>query len=350
METQKVTGFGKIKDGREAHLYLLENANGMKACVTDYGAALVKLLVPDKDQKLRDVVLGYDDAAGYERGTASFGATVGRNANRIGGAQVTINGKDYDLVKNDKGKNNLHSGPDHYNHRMWETVEYTDDHVTFVLHSPDGDQGYPGALDMHVTYTLDDTNTLDIHYEAVPDQDTVINMTNHSYFNLNGHNSGSAMGHKAVLYADYFTPADAESIPTGEIRSVEGTPMDFRTAKTLEKEIEADYEPLKFGGGYDHNWVLKNEGRFDKVAEAVSEKSGIVMEVYTDLPGVQIYTANFLDNEPGKEGASYIRRSAVCFETQFYPDAVHHDNFPQPVCRKGEKYDTRTAYRFLTRE
>ena len=348
METQKVTGFGKIKDGREAHLYLLENANGMKACVTDYGAALVKLLVPDKDQKLRDVVLGYDDAAGYEKGTASLGATVGRNANRIGGAQVTINGKDYDLVKNDKGKNNLHSGPDHYNHRMWETVEYTDDHVTFVLHSPDGDQGYPGALDMHVTYTLDDTNTLDIHYEAVPDQDTVINMTNHSYFNLNGHNSGSAMGHKAVLYADYFTPADAESIPTGEIRSVEGTPMDFRTAKTLEKEIEADYEPLKFGGGYDHNWVLKNEGRFDKVAEVISEESGITMEVYTDLPGIQMYSVNFLNNEPGKGGAVYPKRGAVCMETQYFPDAVHHENFPQPLCRKGEKYDTHTAYRFLT--
>ena len=173
-------------------------------------------------------------------------------------------------------------------------------------------------------------------------------MTNHSYFNLNGHDSGTVLEHKVMLDADYFTPADAESIPTGEIRSVEGTPMDFRAGKVLGDEIDADYEPLRFGGGYDHNWVLKNEGRFVKVAEVTSDKSGIRMEVYTDLPGVQMYTANFLDNEPGKDGATYAARSAVCLETQYFPDAVHHDNFPSPVCRKGQKYDTCTAYRFLT--
>ena len=228
--------------------------------------------------------------------------------------------------------------------------EYESDHISLLLHSLDGDQGYPGALDVHVTYSLDDGNALNIRYEAVPDQDTVINMTNHSYFNLNGHDSGTVLDHKVTLNADSFTPADAESIPTGEIRSVDGTPMDFRDGRVLGDDIDADYEPLRFGNGYDHNWVLKNEGRFDKVAEAVSDKSGIVMEVYTDLPGIQVYTANFLDNEPGKDGASYIKRSAVCFETQYYPDAIHHENFPQPVCRKGEKYDTRTAYRFLTRE
>ena len=350
MEKHAVTGFGTTKDGKEAHLYTLENKNGMKAYVSDFGAVLVSLLVPDQEGKAVDVVLGYDDAAGYEQGDAAVGAVVGRNANRIGGAGFELNGVSYELDKNDNGKNNLHSGLNYYHKRLWEVKYYEADHVSLMLHSPDGDQGYPGALDMHVTYTLDDDNTLTIHYEAVPDQDTVINMTNHSYFNLNGHDSGTVLNHKVTLNADFFTPADAESIPTGEIRSVEGTPMDFRAGRVLGDDIDADYEPLRFGSGYDHNWVLKNEGRFDKVAEAVSEKSGIVMEVYTDLPGVQIYTANFLDNEPGKEGASYMRRGAVCFETQYYPDSVHHENFPQPVCRKGEKYDTRTAYRFLTRE
>ena len=200
---------------------------------------------------------------------------------------------------------------------------------------------------MYVTYTLDEDSMLTIHYEAVPDKDTVINMTNHSYFNLNGHDSGTVLNHSVTLDAESFTPADRESIPTGEIRSVDGTPMDFRSGKTLGKEIDADYEPLRFGGGYDHNWVLKNEGRFDKVAEVTADRSGIRMEVYTDLPGVQMYTANFLNGEPGKEGALYGKRSAVCLETQYFPDAIHHDNFPGPVCRAGEKYDTRTAYRFV---
>ncbi len=347
MAQQEAAAFGKTKDGREAHLYTLENANGMRACVTDYGAALVSLCVPDRDGHLRDVVQGYDDVSGYEKGDASMGASVGRNANRIGGASVEINGTVYGLDKNDNG-NNLHSGLSFYHKRLWKAEEYKSSRITFLLHSPDGDQGYPGALDMHVTYTLDDENTLDIHYEAVPDQDTVINMTNHSYFNLNGHDSGTVLGHKVTLYSDSFTPADEQSIPTGEIRSVDGTPMDFRGGKVIGAEIDSDYEPLKFGCGYDHNWVLKNNGSFDKVAEVVSDGSGIVMEVYTDLPGVQMYTANFLAGEPGKAGASYGKRSAVCLETQYYPDAVHHDNFPGPICKKGEKYDTRTAYRFLT--
>lgn len=346
MQKQEAAGFGMTADGKETRLYTLENKNGMKAYVSDFGATLVRLFVPDREGKLLDVVLGYDDASGYDRGTAGIGATIGRSANRIGKAEFAINGVTYKLEKNDNGKNNLHSGPDCYQKRLWEVEEYTADHIHLKLHSPDGDQGYPGTLDMNVTYILDDDNALCIHYEAVPDRDTIINMTNHSYFNLKGHDSGSAMDHRVTLNADYFTPADAESIPTGEIRSVEGTPMDFRTGRVLGDDIDADYDPLRLGSGYDHNWVLKNKGRFDKVAEAVSDKSGIAMEVYTDLPGIQLYTANFLDNEPGKEGVSYSRRDAVCFETQYYPDAVHHDNFPQPVCRKGEKYDTRTVYRF----
>ena len=346
MEKLTVKDFGTTEKGQKALLYTMKNDAGTSVSVSDYGAALVSLFVRGKDGNPVDVVLGYDNVTGYEKGGDSIGATVGRNANRIGGASIEINGVTYELDKNDNG-NNLHSGYDYYNKRFWDVAENADDHVTFRLHSPDKDQGYPGALDMYVTYTLDEDSMLTIHYEAVPDKDTVINMTNHSYFNLNGHDSGTVLNHSVTLDAESFTPADRESIPTGEIRSVDGTPMDFRSGKTLGKEIDADYEPLRLGGGYDHNWVLKNEGRFDKVAEVTADRSGIRMEVYTDLPGVQMYTANFLNGEPGKEGALYGRRSAVCLETQYFPDAIHHDNFPGPVCRAGEKYDTRTAYRFV---
>ncbi len=346
MEKLTVKDFGTTEKGQKALLYTMKNDAGTSVSVSDYGAALVSLFVRGKDGNPVDVVLGYDDVTGYEKGGDSIGATVGRNANRIGGASIEINGVTYELDKNDNG-NNLHSGYDYYNKRFWDVAENADDHVTFRLHSPDKDQGYPGALDMYVTYTLDEDSMLTIHYEAVPDKDTVINMTNHSYFNLNGHDSGTVLNHSVTLDAESFTPADRESIPTGEIRSVDGTPMDFRSGKTLGKEIDADYEPLRLGGGYDHNWVLKNEGRFDKVAEVTADRSGIRMEVYTDLPGVQMYTANFLNGEPGKEGALYGKRSAVCLETQYFPDAIHHDNFPGPVCRAGEKYDTRTAYRFV---
>lgn len=345
MEKLQIQKFGITKDGSKPYLYKMKNDAGMEVQVSDFGATLVNVTVLDQDKNPVEVVLGYEDAAGYENGTAAIGAIVGRNANRIGGACVTINGIDYKLAEND-GKNNLHSGPDVYQKRMWRVIENGDDHVTFLLHSPDGDQGYPGALVMKVTYSLDEENTLMIHYEAEPDQDTIINMTNHSYFNLNGHKSGDVLNHTLWLNADAFTPADAASIPTGEIRSVEGTPMDFRTDKTIGKDIGVDYEPLIFGKGYDHNWVLKNEGEFDKVAEVAGDESGIHMSVLTDLPGVQIYTANFLDGVKGRDGAVYEMRDAICLETQYYPDAIHHENFPGPICKKGEKYDTRTAYRF----
>lgn len=337
--------FGCTKEGNQASLYVIRNENGMEAAVTDLGATLVSLKVKNKEGSMTDVVLGYENAAGYEAGTCFFGTIVGRNANRIGGAQFELNGKTYHLTGNDNG-NNLHSGMDFYNIRIWETEEVTETSVRFKLHSPDGDQGYPGALDMKVTYTLDEENGLTIHYEAVPDQDTVINMTNHSYFNLNGHKSGSVLHHRMQLLSDAFTPADAQSIPTGEVCSVDGTPMDFRSTKELGAEIDAAYEPLILGNGYDHNWVLKNEGRFDKVAEVTGDESGIVMEVWTDRPGVQVYTANFLENEAGRNGAVYQKRDAVCLETQNYPDAVHQKNFPEAICKKGETYDTKTAYRF----
>lgn len=340
--------FGTAKDGKMGYLFTLENKNGMKITVTDFGAALVSVYVPDKNGNLLDVVLGYDDTKGYEKGGASFGAPVGRNANRIGGASFEINGVAYELEKNDNGKNNLHSGTDYYNKRFWEVEEETEHSITFVLHSPDMDQGYPGSLDMHVTYELAEDNVLRMKYYAVPDQDTIINITNHSYFNLGGHDGGTILNHRMTIDADYFTRADAESIPTGELVEVTGTPMDFRTSRQIGERIDADYEATRLGGGYDHNWVLKNDGKFAKVAEAAYDESGIVMEVWTDLPGMQVYTANFLTDEPGKNGSVYQKRSAVCFETQYFPDAIHHDHFAGPVCKSGEAYKTVTEYRFGT--
>lgn len=348
MKAVRVETFGSTSKKEEAVLYTLTNENGMSASITNYGAALVKLNVPDKEGKLRDVVLGYDDVTGYEKGGGSFGAPVGRNANRIGGAVITIQDKTYELEKNDNG-NNLHSGTNYYNKRIWNVGEKTDSKIEFVLHSPDGDQGYPGTLDMHVTYELTEDNELRLIYDAVPDHDTIINMTNHSYFNLDGHDSGNVLKELVTLDADYFTRADAQSIPTGELVDVTGTPMDFRMPRALGEAIDADYEAVRLGKGYDHNWVLKNNGKFDKVAQAVSEKSGIVMEVWTDLPGMQMYTANFLDNEHGKNGAVYGIRDAVCFETQYFPDAVHHENFASPICKKGMPYHTVTSYKFETK-
>ncbi len=345
MRPIKVNTFGKVNSGREAKLYTLTNDAGMSAEFTDYGAALVKLFVPDREGKLRDVVLGYNDAAEYEAGTQSFGAPVGRNANRISGASFELNGVTYKLTANQDG-NNLHSGNDFYNKRFWEVLETGDDHITFLLHSPDGDQGYPGALDMKLNCELTEENELRFTYDAVPDQDTIINMTNHSYFNLNGHDSGDILSHKVTMDADAYTRADEQSIPTGEIVDVTDTPMDFRKGRVIGDEIDAPYEALRFGRGYDQNWVLKNEGRFEKVAETAGDGSGIVMEVYTDLPGMQVYTGNFLSQEPGKDGAVYPHRGAVCFETQYFPDAIHHEDFAGPVCKAGQTYHTVTAYRF----
>ena len=282
--------FGFNKKGEAATLYTFENKNGMVMEVTDFGATLFSLYIPTAEGKL-DVVLGYDDPAGYEGPSGTFfGATVGRNANRIGKASFVINGVTYQIDKNDNGKNNLHSGFDFQSFRVWNVKEIGDNTITFALHSPDGDQGYPGALDIAVTYTLTDDNSVKIDYYGVPQADTIVNYTNHSYFNLNGHASGAITKHTVWVDADHYTPADAESIPTGEIAPVEGTPMDFRTKKEVGRDIDADFEALNFGKGYDHNWCLNNKGQFAKVAEMTGDVSGITMEVYTDLPG-EICTA-----------------------------------------------------------
>ncbi len=339
--------FGANSKGQQATLYTFRNQNGMVMEVTDFGATLYALRVP-VGGSLRDVVLGYDGPAGYEGPSGTFfGATVGRNANRTGNGAFPLNGNLYQLDKNDGGKHNLHSGLDFQSFRVWEVREVTDNAITFGLHSPHMDQGFPGALDIQVTYTLTQDNAVAIRYLGVPQEDTVINYTNHSYFNLNGHDSGSILGHQLWLDADFFTPTTPESIPTGEIRSVEGSPMDFRVKKALGRDIDADYDATNYGQGYDHNWCLKTGGRLTRVAVITNETEDLTMEVSTDLPGVQIYTANFIDQEPGKDGALYQRRQGICFETQFYPDALNHENFPSSIVKAGERYDTTTVYRFV---
>ena len=333
--------FGTLPDGRTASLYTISRG-GLTAAVTDYGAALVRLLVPDAAGTLADVVLGYDDANGYRTANgAALGATVGRNANRLKGSRFCLNGTDWQLTPNE-GENNLHSGPDFYFQRLWSLVRHTEDAVTLELFSPHGDQGFPGNAAIRVTYSLDNEGGLHIVYDAVCDRDTVFNLTNHSYFNLSGHEkTGSAMEQELTIPGRFFCPDDAQNIPTGELRPVEGTPMDFRTPKAISRDIGADYEPLKLQGGYDHNWEV-----FCNPCATLSDPvSGRTMAVYTDCPGIQFYAGNFL-NESGKGGIHYGKRSGVALETQYYPDALHHPNWPQPIVKAGEPCHSETIYRF----
>lgn len=340
--------FGMTSKGEEARLFTIQNDKGMEIKVSDYGATLVQVRVPDKEGRLLDVVLGYDEVQGYEAGNAFFGATIGRVANRIGNGEFQLGGRTYELTRND-GQNTLHGGRDFYNKRIWKTGKTGEDHVEFLLDSPSGDQGFPGNVKISVTYTLTKDNEIKIQYRAVPDADTLINLTNHSYFNLSGHASGTVLAQEVMLYADAYARADSQSIPTGEIVPVSGTPMDFRQLKPIGAEIDEAYEALEFGKGYDHNWVLNKKG-YRKAAFMRSKESGIAMEVYTDLPGLQFYTANFVDHEKGKEGAVYNMRQAACFETQYFPDAVHKDHFEGPEVKAGEIYETTTAYRFIKGE
>lgn len=341
----KRTEFGVTDNGEDTCLYTFENAQGMQMRVTDYGASLVSVIVKDRKGNMRDVVLGYDNAAGYENdNNLFFGAIVGRNANRIGGASFVINEKRYELFQNNNG-NNLHSGPDYFMKRSWKVEKTEENSITFSLFSPHMDQGYPGNVTIYVTYTLTEENEVRIAYQACPDEDTVLNMTNHSYFNLDGHGAGSVLEQKVWIDADTYTEADEESIPTGRLIKVEDTPMDFRVPKAIGQDIGKDYQALVYGLGYDHNYVLNGEG-YRKVASLSSEASGIRMDVYTDCPGMQLYTANFLAGETGKDGTSYPKRCAVCFESQYFPDAVNHAEFKGPVCKKGETYYTVTGYRF----
>ena len=338
--------FGTTRNGETASCYILKNSKGMKAVVSDFGAILVKLIVPNKDGEKADVVLGFDHLEQYEENPNFFGSTVGRSANRIGGAAFQIDGVTYHLTANEN-ENNLHSDFYHGFHKVLWNADMKDreNAVVFSYNSPDGENGFPGNLKISVTYTLKNDNSLQISYDGISDKKTIINMTNHSYFNLAGHDAGSICDEKMMIDADAFTETDAELIPTGTVIPVEGTPMDFREGKKVAKEIGADYKPLKLAGGYDHNWVLNGSG-FRKVASAESEETGIKMEVYTDLPGIQFYSGNFLAGAKGKQGAVYGKGCGICFETQYFPDAIHKDNFESPITKAGEVYDTTTTYRF----
>ncbi|MCI5648889.1 MAG: aldose epimerase family protein [Fusicatenibacter sp.] len=345
----KIRGFGATEDGREANLYTLENKNGMEIALCDYGAHLVSVLVPVGGKEKKDLVLGFDDVSGYVTDGCHFGATIGRNGNRIAEASFELNGSHYQLSANEN-ENNLHSGPDGYEYRYWEVKEAADTYVTFHLVSPDKDQGFPGNFDICVTYTLTDENAIEIHYEGTCDADTVANMTNHTYFNLGGHDSGDILNQTLKLKAEYYSPViDSKSIPTGEHAAVTGTPMDFTKEKAIGQEINADFEQLIFTGGYDHNYILDKAicGSVELMAVASCKETGIVMEAYTDLPAVQFYAGNFIKDVAGKGGITYGKRNGFCLESQYIPNAINEESEEKPILAKGDTYDTTTVYKFI---
>ena len=334
--------FGILPNGEIASLYTIRSGR-MTAVFTDLGATLVKLFVPDRNGQLADVVLGFDDPQSYVESGTFFGSVVGRNANRIGGAAFTLNGQRYELDKNDNKKNNLHSGWSFYKDRIWEVLDISEDSVAFGLHSPHGDQGFPGEARIRVRYILEKGDTLRIIYKAVSDQDTVFNFTNHSYFNLAGHHQPEkAMAQTLMMPARFYTPSDAQYIPIGEKRNVDATAMDFRVPKAIGRDIDNDEEPMRLQQGYDHNF----EVFVNPCAILRDPDSGRTMAVHTDCPGVQLYSGNFLMGETGKDGVSYCRRGGVCLETQFYPNALNYPEWPQPITKAGEKYVSETSFTF----
>ena len=334
-----ISSFGSLPDGREAKLYTISGGK-VTAAITDLGATLVSLWVPDTNGQMADVVLGYDDASGYLNNDGFLGAVVGRNANRIQGSSFPMGGSTVHLTPNE-GTNNLHSGPDCWNTRLWTVAEHRSDAICLTLSSPDGDQGFPGNAKISVTYSIEH-DALVITYEASSDKDTVFNLTNHAYFNLAGQDQpAKAMDQVLMMNATWFNPDDAQNIPTGEQRCVEGTPFDFRTPKTLGRDIGTDYEPLHLQGGYDHNFEVKGA----PCAVLSDPASGRTMAVTTDCPGVQIYTANFLE-VTGKGGIPYPKRSGVCLETQYAPNSVNHPEWPQPFTKAGKRYHSVTKFQF----
>lgn len=341
--------FGTTKDGKEIYLYTLQNENGMKAQVMNYGAILVNLLVPDKSGKIEDVCLGYDSLEEYLVNGCFFGATIGPNGNRIADAKFSIDGTIYELAVND-GVNNLHSDEQlGFHKKVWEAKEDGDNKVVFYLSSPDGEMGFPGNKKVTVTYSLTENNELIINYYGSSDKKTVLNMTNHTYFNLAGHQNGSIENHILTLHASSYTPVRGGLIPTGEIAPVKGTVMDFTQAKTIGKEIDASDEQLQIGGGYDHNWVLDNyNGRLQEIAVVQDPVTGRTMKVFTDLPGVQFYAGNAIETHAGKKGATYAKRSGLCLETQDYPNAVNEPTFPSPIYGEEKDFVSTTIYQFIS--
>jgi len=343
--------FGKTPEGQPIDLYVLTNKSGAEVSITNYGGAVVSLKVPDRNGNLADVVLGYDNADGYVNDKSFFGALVGRYGNRIGHAQFALDGKTYTLAKNN-GENSLHGGIKGFNKPVWtaKIIPVKDGQsLELSYRSKDGEEGFPGNLKVSVIYTLTDSNAFFFNYSATTDKKTVVNLTNHSYFNLGGQGSGDILGHQLMIQADKFTPVDAGLIPTGELRDVASTPFDFRKPAAIGARIDQDEEQLKLGGGYDHNFVLRpsnGAGEF-LAARVVEPASGRVLEVWTTQPGVQFYTGNFLDGKTaGKGGVTYPHRSAFCLETQHYPDSPNQPKFPSVVLNPGERYHTITTYKF----
>ena len=345
--------FKAERDGGTTALYTLTNKAGMEVCVTNFGGRIVSVMVPDKKGEYRDVVLGFDTIKDYfpENNQTDFGATIGRYANRIAQGKITVEGVEYQLPQNNYG-HCLHGGPNGWQYKVWETVEADGNHLKIKTVSPDGDANFPGTVTAFVTFALTDDNAIDIKYEATTDKTTVINMTNHSYFNLSGDPAGhSVEADELYINAANFTPVDDTFMTTGEIAPVEGTPMDFRTAKLVGKDINADYDQLHNGKGYDHNWVL-DTGCDDTVlaAELYCPETGIVLKEYTNEPGVQIYAGNFLDGTvTGKKGVTYTFRHAICLETQKYPDTPNKPQWPSALLKPGEKYTSHCVFAFSTR-
>ncbi len=343
------TDFGATPDGRTVWLFTLANAKGMKAKVMSYGATLAAVETPDREGKTADVTLGFDNFPDYLTKNRFFGSIAGRYANRIANGTFTLGGKTYQLAVNSK-PNHIHGGAQGFDKRVWNAEPFereTEAGVIFTYLSPDGEEGYPGNLKATVIYTLNNRNELSIQYYAETDKPTPVNLTNHAYFNLAGQGNGDVLNHVVMINADRFTPVNENLIPTGELRGVQNTPLDFTRPARIGDRIEDPYQQMQFGKGYDHNFVLNSQDGSLALAARVSEpSSGRVMEVYTTQPGVQLYTGNFLDGVTGKEGKAYPRRSGFCLETQHYPNSPNQPNFPSTILRPGEKYNQKTVFKF----
>lgn len=338
-------------DGKQTDLFVLTNKNGMEVCITNFGGRIVSVMVPDKEGEMRDVVLGFDSIQDYIKYPSDFGATIGRYANRINQGKITIEGVEYQLPRNNYG-HCLHGGPKGFQYQVFDARRLSDRMVELTYLSKDGEEGFPGNLTCKVTFSLTDDNAIDIRYSAETDRATVVNMTNHSYFNLDGNPSRSNADYLLTVDADAYTPVDSTFMTTGEIAPVAGTDMDFRTPTAVGARIDNDFVQLKNGKGYDHNWVLNTKGDITRpCATLQSPETGIVLEVYTNEPGIQVYAGNFLDGTlTGKKGIVYGHRASVCLETQKYPDTPNKPQWPSALLKPGEKYDSRCIYRFSVKK
>lgn len=341
--------------GKQTALYTLTNAQGMEVCVTNFGGRIVSVMVPDKDGNMKDVVLGFDNVANYIDSVntpSDFGAAIGRYANRINQGQIVIEGQQIQLPTNNYG-HCLHGGPQGWQYQVYDALQENDSTLTLTMHSPDGDQAFPGAVTAQVVYTLTADNAIDIKYTATTDKETVINMTNHSYFNLSGDPKQPITDHLLYVNADAFTPVDSTYMTTGEILPVKDTPMDFTTPKAIADGVtDFDFEQVKFGNGYDHNWVLNTNGDDTALAAKLTcPSTGITLEVYTNEPGIQVYSGNFLDGTvTGKNGIVYNQRAAICLETQKYPDTPNKPEWPSANLKPGEEYYSHCVFKFAVEQ